>query len=69
MDFTYPAEAEAFRAEFRAWLDENYTDEFRAEGLGFSMEMDAERLAAMRGWNRKLAEARFAAISTRPSSG
>jgi alkylation response protein AidB-like acyl-CoA dehydrogenase len=63
MDFTYPPEAEAFRAEFRAWLDEEYTDEFRAEGLGFSMEMDEERLAAMRSWNRLLADARFAAIS------
>jgi hypothetical protein len=63
MDFTYPAEAEEFRKEFRTWLDEEYTDEFRADGLGFSMEMDEERLAAMRAWNRKLADARFAAIS------
>jgi len=63
MDFTYPAEAEEFRKEFRTWLDEEYTDEFRADGLGFSMEMDEERLAAMRSWNRKLADARFAAIS------
>jgi alkylation response protein AidB-like acyl-CoA dehydrogenase len=63
MDFTYPPEAEEFRAEFRAWIDEHYTDAFRAEGLGFSMEMDEERLAAMRGWNRQLADARYAAIS------
>src|SRR6478609_4604453 len=63
MDFTYPAEAEEFRKEFRTWLDEEYTDEFRADGIGFSMEMDEERLAAMRAWNRKLADARFAAIS------
>ncbi len=69
MDFTYPPEAEAFRAEFRSWLDEHYTDEFRAEGLGFSMEMDAERLASMRAWNRKLADARFAAISWPPEYG
>jgi hypothetical protein len=27
MDFTYPAEAEAFRKDFRAWLDENLTDD------------------------------------------
>ena len=26
MDFDYPPEAEAFRAEFRAWLDEHLTD-------------------------------------------
>ncbi len=63
MDFTYPPEAEAFRAEFRAWLDEHYTEEFRREGLGFSMEMEGERLARMREWNGKLADARFAAIS------
>ena len=58
MDFTYPPEAEAFRAEFRAWLDEYLTDEFRGDGIGFSMEMDADRLAAMRRWNRLLADAR-----------
>ncbi len=63
MDFTYPPEAEAFRTEFRAWLDEHLTDEFRGEGIGFSMEMDADRVAAMRRWNRLLADARFAAIS------
>ena len=63
MDFTYPPEAEAFRAEFRAWLGEHLTDEFRGEGIGFSMEMDPDRLAAMRRWNRLLADARFAAIS------
>src|SRR3954454_2819025 len=63
MDFTYPPEAEAFRAEFRSWLDEHLTDEFRGEGLGFSMEMDGEHLARMREWNGLLADARFAAIS------
>src|SRR6476660_4744467 len=63
MDFTYPPEAEAFRAEFRAWLDEHYSDELRAGGLGFSMEMDDARLAAMRAWNRMLADARYAAIA------
>ena len=63
MDFTYPPDAETFRAEFRSWLDEHLTDEFRGEGIGFSMEMDPDRLAAMRRWNRLLADARFAAIS------
>jgi alkylation response protein AidB-like acyl-CoA dehydrogenase len=63
VDFTYPPEAEQFREEFRAWLDEHYTEEDRASGLGFSMEMDDEKLAAMRAWNRLLAEARYAAIS------
>ena len=49
----------------RAWLDEHFTEEFRREGLGFSMEMDGERLARMREWNGMLADARFAAISGR----
>ena len=31
MDFDYPPEAEAFRKEFRAWLDGHLTDEFRGE--------------------------------------
>src|SRR6478672_2650870 len=62
MDFTYPAEAEAFRSEFRAWLDENLTDEIRAGG-GWSMELSAERLERLRAWNRALADARYAAIA------
>ena len=63
MDFTYPPEAEAFRAEFRAWLDDELTDEFRGEGSGFSMDMTPERLEQLRRWNRKLADARYAAIA------
>jgi alkylation response protein AidB-like acyl-CoA dehydrogenase len=63
VDFAYPPEAEAFRKEFRAWLDEQLTDEYRGDGLGFSMEMGPERLAKLREWNRKLADARYAAIA------
>lgn len=63
MDFTYPPEAEAFRAEFRAWLDHHLTDEFRGEGLGFSMEMGPDRIEKLREWNRLLADARYAAIA------
>ena len=63
MDFDYPPEAEAFRAEFRAWLDEELTDRFRGDGIGFSMEMGPERLAVLREWNAKLADARYAAIA------
>src|SRR6478672_13921069 len=62
MDFNYPVEAEAFRSEFRAWLDENLTDEIRAGG-GWSMELSAERLERLRAWNRALADARYAAIA------
>ena len=63
MDFTYPPEAEAFRAEFRAWLDAHLTDEFRGEGLGFSMEMegDTPRSSCASGTGL-LADARYAAI-------
>jgi alkylation response protein AidB-like acyl-CoA dehydrogenase len=63
MDFSYPPEAEAFRKEFRAWLDENFTEDFRGDGLGFSMEMGPERLEKLREWNRRLADARYAAIA------
>jgi alkylation response protein AidB-like acyl-CoA dehydrogenase len=63
MDFDYPPEAEAFRAEFRAWLDANLTDDLRREGIGFDMEMDAATLARLREWNRLLADARYAAIA------
>jgi alkylation response protein AidB-like acyl-CoA dehydrogenase len=60
MDFAYPAEAEAFRAEFRTWLDANLPDDLR----GASVSMHAgDRLERFRGWNRTLADARYAAIA------
>ena len=62
MDFTYPAEAEAFRAEFRAWLDVHLTDDIRALG-GARGSLDPEWLERMRAWTRTLAEARYAAIA------
>lgn len=62
MDFTYPPEAEAFRTEFRAWLDEHLTDEVRT-GAGWAMELGPDRLEALRRWNRTLADARYAAIA------
>ncbi|MFZ4584088.1 MAG: acyl-CoA dehydrogenase family protein [Acidimicrobiia bacterium] len=63
MDFSYPPEAEAFRDELRRWLDANLTDDYR--NLGFDTAMDAEGagLSKLREWNRKLAEARWAAVS------
>lgn len=63
MDFTYPAEAEAFRTEFRAWLDEHLTDEFRGDGKGSSLDLSPERLEQLRRWNGILADARYAAIA------
>jgi alkylation response protein AidB-like acyl-CoA dehydrogenase len=62
MDFRYPPEAEAFRKEFRAWLDANLPDDI-GDGLGGSMEFSAERLEKLRAWNRTLADARYAAIA------
>jgi alkylation response protein AidB-like acyl-CoA dehydrogenase len=63
MDFTYPPEAEAFRTEFRAWLDANVTDELRAIGQSLSAERDSPELAARLAFNRALADARYAAIA------
>jgi hypothetical protein len=60
MDFAYPPEAEAFRAEFRAWLTANLDDDTR--GLRFELEPDERWLATMRAWNQKLADAGYAAI-------
>jgi alkylation response protein AidB-like acyl-CoA dehydrogenase len=61
MDFTYPAEAEAFRAEFRAWLDANLPPDLAgASGMVYAAGPELERV---RAWNRTLADARFAAIA------
>jgi len=68
MDFTYPPEAEAFRAEFRAWLDEHLTDRFA--GLhNFLSHPDAETLDRMHEWNSMLADAGYAAIAWPPEYG
>jgi alkylation response protein AidB-like acyl-CoA dehydrogenase len=60
VDYSYPPEAEAFRTELRAWLDANLTDELR--GLALDLAGDERWLATMRGWNRALADAGYAAI-------
>jgi alkylation response protein AidB-like acyl-CoA dehydrogenase len=61
MDFSYPPEAEAFRREFRAWLDANLEDRFR-DAKGYVIE-PGERLETQREWNQKLADAGYAAIA------
>jgi alkylation response protein AidB-like acyl-CoA dehydrogenase len=64
MDFRYPVEAEAFRKEFRAWLETNLPADLAGDGLGGgSMEIGGERLERLRAWNHTLAVARFAAIA------
>jgi hypothetical protein len=63
MDFEYPEEAEAFRAEFRAWLTDNFTDRYRDAAFGPGLVADSDTLARLREWNRKLADSRYAAIA------
>ena len=69
MDFTYPAEAEAFRAEFRAWLDANLTDDLRGRRLGESLEFDDARLERQRAWNRTARRRRATPRSRGPRNG
>jgi alkylation response protein AidB-like acyl-CoA dehydrogenase len=63
VNFTYPAEAEAFRSELRAWLDEHWTDEYRGLPSLFSCTLGSPELAKHREWNATLADAGYAAIS------
>jgi alkylation response protein AidB-like acyl-CoA dehydrogenase len=62
MDFAYPPEAEAFRKEFRAWLEAHLPPDLAGSGSG-SAGFDESRLEELRAWNRTLADARFAAIA------
>jgi alkylation response protein AidB-like acyl-CoA dehydrogenase len=62
MDFDYPPEAEAFREEFRAWLDANVTEDVRGLRGGLAFERP-EQLATHRAWNAILADAGYAAIA------
>jgi alkylation response protein AidB-like acyl-CoA dehydrogenase len=62
MDFSYPPEAEAFRAELRAWLEANLDARFRAAGAARGLASGPERIALLREWNARLAEAGYAAI-------
>ena len=61
MDFSPSPAAESFRAEFRAWLDDHLTDEFR--GLAFRGDPTPDEMSRLRRWNRLLADAGYAAIS------
>jgi len=63
LDFTYPPEAEAFRAELRAWLDEHATDQVRALGTATGLDPGSERFERLGAWNRELADAGYAAIA------
>ncbi len=60
MDFSYPVEVEQFRAELRAWLSANLTDELVAARRHPGREDVFETL---RTWNRTMADAGWAAVS------
>jgi alkylation response protein AidB-like acyl-CoA dehydrogenase len=60
MDFSLTPEQEAFRAEVRAWLHENLTDEFRSLRGGAG---GGEGLDGRRRWQRKLHEAGYIGVS------
>jgi alkylation response protein AidB-like acyl-CoA dehydrogenase len=51
MDLTYPPEAEAFRAEIRAWLEENLPEGWFDEGFSMSPE---ERSTFNKEWPERL---------------
>jgi alkylation response protein AidB-like acyl-CoA dehydrogenase len=60
--FTYPAEAEAFRAAFGAWLDQNLTPEDYADRENNELPAVTGR-PGVRAWARKLHEAGFGCIA------
>ena len=51
MDLTYPPEAETFREEIRAWLEDNLPDGWFDEGFTMTHE---ERQQFNREWTKKL---------------
>lgn len=61
MDFSYPAEVERFRAELRAWLSANLTEELIAARRP-SGRADAV-FDKLRAWNATMADAGWAAVS------
>ena len=64
MDFAYPPEAEAFRDEFRAWLDaQPAPTTSRGAASAARSSSTASALERLRAWNRTLADARYAAIA------
>lgn len=61
MDYRYPEDATAFRMDVRQWLEKNLDHSLR--GFGSRGAMGPEQLEALRNWNRKMADAGYAAIS------
>ncbi len=62
IDFRLPPDVQAFRDQLRAWLAGNLTDEVRDAALRRGRDDDGA-LAVLRAWDRKMADAGWAAIS------
>jgi alkylation response protein AidB-like acyl-CoA dehydrogenase len=61
VDFSYPVEVEDFRAELRAWLSANLTDDLIAARRPTGR--DDATFEALHTWNRTMADAGWAAVS------
>ena len=61
MDFNYSIEDEAFRSEFRRWLERNR--EFAAPALGPLADEDEVSWEAALRWQRKLSEGGWLGIT------
>ncbi len=61
MDLTYSEADEAFRAEFRAWLDANLPQEWRTHEF-WSTKSESESFDLRREWEAKKAQAGWAGI-------
>lgn len=61
MDFSYPAEVERFRADLRAWLSANLTEELMAARRPSGRDDSA--FDKLRAWNATMADAGWAAVS------
>jgi alkylation response protein AidB-like acyl-CoA dehydrogenase len=61
MDLTYSEADEAFRAEFRGWLDANLPQQWRSHEF-WATKSEAESFQLRRDWEAKKAQAGFAGI-------
>ena len=62
VDFRLPPDVHAFRDQLRAWLAGNLTDEVRGAARRRGRD-DGGALAVLRAWDRRMADAGWAAIS------
>ena len=65
MDFNFSPEAEAFRREFRAWLDANLPDTARRGNdiQGEFMRAESSDWEFHRNWHRKMHEGGWVGVS------